>query len=88
MNFEKEMVDDFMSPNPEYLKMEDSVAYALNKMVVGGFRHVPIVNNQKKSVGVVSLIDIVQQVAHTLGDRVLNLPPLPQRKGFDRPEGG
>jgi len=49
MNFEKEMVDDFMSPNPEYLKMEDSVAYALNKMVVGGFRHVPIVNNQKKS---------------------------------------
>ena len=88
MNFDKEIVDDFMTANPEYLQMEDAVAYALNKMVVSGFRHVPIVDDNKKSVGVVSLVDIVQQVATSLGEEILNLPPIPQRKGFARPEGG
>lgn len=88
LDFKKEVVDDFMTPNPEYLKIEDAVAYALNKMVVSGFRHVPIVDDNKKSVGVVSLVDIVQQVATALGEEILNLPPIPQRKGFSRPEGG
>lgn len=88
LDFDKEVVGNFMSGDPEYLKMEDAVAYALNIMVFSGFRHVPIVDDNKKSVGVVSLVDIVQQVAYTLSDEVLNLPPLPQREGFDRPEGG
>ena len=88
MNFDKEIVDNYMTANPEYLQMEDAVAYALNKMVVSGFRHVPIVDDNKKSVGVVSLVDIVQQVATSLGEEILNLPPIPQRKGFARPEGG
>jgi CBS domain-containing protein len=88
LDFSKEVVGDYMSSNPEYLKKEDAVAYALNIMVFSGFRHVPIVDDNKKSVGVVSLVDIVQQVAYTLSDEVLNLPPLHQREGFDRPEGG
>ncbi len=88
LDFEKEVVDNYMTPNPEYLKMVDAVAYALNRMVVSGFRHVPIVDDNKQSVGVVSLVDIVQQVATALGDEILNLPPFPQRKGFTRPEGG
>lgn len=88
LDFEKETVDNYMTPNPEFLQMVDAVAYALNRMVVSGFRHVPIVDDNKKSVGVVSLVDIVQQVANTLGEEILNLPPIPQRKGFSRPEGG
>jgi hypothetical protein len=27
-------------------------------------------------------------VATSLGEEILNLPPIPQRKGFARPEGG
>jgi len=88
LDFGKEVVESFMSHDPEYLKMEDAVAYALNIMVFSGFRHVPIVDDDKKSVGVVSLVDVVQQVAYALSDEVLNLPPLPQRKAFNRPEGG
>ena len=42
------IVDEFMSENPEYLNPEDPLAYALNKMHVGGFRHVPIVNDSLK----------------------------------------
>lgn len=88
LDFEKESVDSFMTPSPEYLKMEDAVAYALNKMVVSGFRHVPVVDDNNNSVGVVSLVDIIQQVANSLGDEILNLPPIPQREGFSQPEGG
>ncbi len=88
MNFDEEIVDSFMSSSPEYLRMEDAVAYALNKMVVSGFRHVPIVDNNLNSIGVVSLVDIIQQVVNSLGDEILNLPPIPQRKGFSQQEGG
>ena len=35
-------VKKFMSPKPETLKLADPVAYALNKMSVGRFRHVPL----------------------------------------------
>ena len=36
-------VDEFMTEDPEHLSPEDPLAYALNKMHIGGFRHVPIV---------------------------------------------
>src|SRR5438477_11734245 len=37
-------VRDFMTPDPEVLAAEDPIVYALNKMSVGGFRHVPLVD--------------------------------------------
>lgn len=86
--FNKEIVDNYMTHNPEYLRMDDAVAFALNKMVVSGFRHVPIVDENKSPLAVVSLVDIVQQVANAFGSEILNLPPKPLRKGFSKPEGG
>ena len=35
-------VSGFMTPSPEALKPDDSLAYAVNKMSMGSFRHVPI----------------------------------------------
>ena len=40
----KTPVRKLMTPNPEYLRLTDSIAYALNKMSLGGYRHVPIVD--------------------------------------------
>lgn len=88
LDFSREIVDNYMTPNPEYLKMLDPVAYALNKMIVGGFRHVPIVDDEKQPVGLVSLVDIVRHIANYFSDEILNLPVKPQRKALDRPEGG
>jgi len=34
-----------MTPNPESLRMENELAWVLNMMAVGGFRHVPIVDD-------------------------------------------
>ncbi len=88
LDLEKEIVDTYMTPDPEYLKMEDPIVYALNKMYVGGFRHVPLVDDDKKPVGLVSLVNIVHHISDFFSNEVLNLPAKPQRKGFDRPEGG
>ncbi len=44
---EKLPVGEVMTHDPVALKREDSIAFALNKMCVGGFRHIPIVKDGK-----------------------------------------
>jgi len=82
------IIDDYMTSNPEYLKMDDPIAYAFNKMTVGGFRHIPIVKKGKKPVALVSLVDIVNYISNYFSDDIINLPARPQRKPLDNREGG
>ncbi len=88
LNLAEELVEGYYTPSPEYLKMEDPLVFALNKMTVGGFRHIPILNDEKEPIGLVSLVDIVRHISDYFSDAVLNLPPHPQRKGFPTAEGG
>jgi len=52
------VIEDVMTFNPEYLFVDDEIAYALNRMHVGGFRHIPLINLQGKPTGIISLRDI------------------------------
>ena len=70
---------DFMTPDPEVLSPDDPVVYALNKMSVGGFRHVPLVDEARRPVGVVSVKDIVDYIADFFPNDVLTVPPDPAR---------
>jgi CBS domain-containing protein len=74
---------EVMTPNPETLSLRSSVAYALNKMSVGGFRHIPVVDEQHRPCFVVSVRDVVQFLVESFPREVLNLPPVegvkPQR---------
>jgi CBS domain-containing protein len=56
------------------------VAWALNKMHLGGFRHVPIVDAGGKPVGVVSVKNIVDFIVELFPAAVLNLPPDPSKE--------
>jgi CBS domain-containing protein len=38
-------VASVMTPDPVVLREDDMMAYALNKMGVGGFRHIPVVRD-------------------------------------------
>jgi CBS domain-containing protein len=71
-------VADLMTASPECLGLEDGVAFALNRMVVGGFRHVPIVDDVGAPVAVLSLREVVSFIVSLLPSRVLNLPPEPR----------
>jgi CBS domain-containing protein len=37
-------VRDVMTPDPVVLRPDDSLAVAIHKMAVGGFRHIPVVD--------------------------------------------
>ena len=70
-------VDEFMTRAPEAIRPVDSIAFALNKMSLGGFRHVPIVDDTERPVGIISVKDIVDHIAEFFGAEVQNVPPEP-----------
>lgn len=51
-------IGSLMTPDPVTLNTEDKIAFALHKMHVGGYRHVPILDDDKL-VGVISIRDIL-----------------------------
>jgi CBS domain-containing protein len=71
-------VSKVMTPNPEVLEPKDSLAFALNKMSVGRFRHVPVVDGKGKPIGMLSIRDIVDFVVEIIPEEILNLPPDPK----------
>jgi CBS domain-containing protein len=59
-------VRDFMTPDPVVLRHDDPIAVAIHKMAVGGFRHIPIVENGRPT-GVVTARDVFDHLAEILG---------------------
>ena len=80
-------VETVMTKNPETLEPDNSVAFALNKMSVGGYRHIPIVE-AGKPVGVLSVRDIVDFLVDLFPEDVLNLPPHPNNAITNSIDGG
>jgi len=64
-DLEKLTVESLMTPSPETLNQDDSLAYALNRMSLGGYRHIPIMKGTKV-VGLVSVQNIFRYVSRRL----------------------
>jgi CBS domain-containing protein len=58
-------IAELMTRDPVVLRHDDTVAVAINKMAVGGFRHIPIVENGRP-IGLVSARDVFRHLAGTL----------------------
>jgi CBS domain-containing protein len=52
-------ISQFMTPGPVTLETSEKIAYALHKMKIGGYRHIPILFGDKL-VGVISIRDILR----------------------------
>lgn len=76
-----------MTPAPETLRPKDRLAYALNRMSAGRFRHVPLVDDAGKPVGMLSIRDVIDFVVEVIPEAVLNLPPEPQLELHPTAEG-
>ena len=70
-------VSSVMTREPETLHFESPLVYALQRMSVGGYRHVPLMNNEGKAVAVVSMRDIVEHIVSLYPDQILNIPDQP-----------
>jgi CBS domain-containing protein len=86
-NHARAPVERFMTRDPETLRPRDPVAYAVNKMSVGRFRHVPLVDDAGRAVGIVSIRDVADLLVELCPEEILNLPPEPQLALHPRPEG-
>ena len=53
-------VSELMTRSPDTISRRDSIAYAMHAMDLGGYRHVPIVNDGGKATGIISVRDILR----------------------------
>ena len=56
----KVKAEEVMTPNPEFVKPEDPIAFVVNKMAMGGFRHVPVLSADGKPFSIVSIRDVLR----------------------------
>ena len=66
---------EVMTRDPEALGVNDRVAYAVHSMSVAGYRTVPLVDAEKRPIGVVTVSDVIRWLANLFPETVLNLPP-------------
>src|SRR5947209_2170756 len=53
-------VEALMTPEPETLHPDDIVAFAVNRMHVSGYRHIPLVDSDDRPVGIISIKDLIR----------------------------
>ncbi|MCH8839763.1 MAG: CBS domain-containing protein [Planctomycetes bacterium] len=62
----EEPIESLMIPDPITLNARDKIAFALHKMHVGGYRHIPILS-EEKLIGVISIRDILNYLTERIG---------------------
>jgi CBS domain-containing protein len=66
-----------MTPHPVAVHPKDSVGAAVRCMEEGGYRHLPVVDEEGRPVGVLSVKRIVHYLVEHFPAIVYNLPPDP-----------
>lgn len=56
-------VEDAMTRNPSYVRPEDPIAFAVNKMSVGGYRHLPVIRADGTPVSILLIRDILRYLS-------------------------
>lgn len=66
-DYERLPVTQFMTASPETVAATDLLAFALSKMDVGGYRHLPVVADGKPT-GVISIRDVLRHLTTVCPD--------------------
>ena len=53
-------VSEFMTPDPQSLDVDAKVAFALHRMSVGHYRHVPLTDKEGRPTGIISVRDVLR----------------------------
>ena len=70
-------VCEVMQPDPDCLGMDDELVYALHQMSLGAYRHIPVIDDQRQPIAVVSMQAILGYISEWFPQEMLNLPPSP-----------
>ena len=77
-------IEQVMIREPVTLRMEDSVAAAIQKMSAGGYRRLPIVDEENRPVGLVKVSGILHYLVEHFPEVVYTLPPRPGQVSSER----
>jgi len=84
LNMERTPVSAYMTREPVTLPANAGVAFALNRMSIEGYRHLPVVDDDGRPAGVVSMRDIIEYLCDFFRRDILNLPPDPRTSSHER----
>ena len=74
------LVKDVMTPHPTVVRPYQSVAEAMGLLMQGRRRHLPVVDDKGKILGLLSIRDILSYVAGKFPEEMMNLPPTPDHE--------
>jgi CBS domain-containing protein len=80
-------VETYMTTEPHTLRLSQTVRDALELMQSSRYRNVPVVDDDRRLVGVVRQVDILKFLAEAFPEELLNLPPRPHQR-MEQAEGG
>jgi CBS domain-containing protein len=83
-DFRGRPVTEAMTPDPVRLRPDDMVAHVMNNMHVGGYRHVPIVDENDEPVAIVSIKDVMTFILDHFPADVMNTVGEPYRGPAER----
>jgi len=72
-------VSELMTAQPGTLPADAPLIDALRKMQAGGFRNLPLVEDDGTVVGVLRQQDLLEYIAEAFPQEILNLPPRPHQ---------
>lgn len=62
-------VGEVMTVDPDWIRRDDEIAFAVNRMAVGEYRNVPVVNDEGEPIGLISVHDVVELLAGLFDER-------------------
>jgi len=69
------LLGQVMTAQPEALSPRDRICYAVHQMSVAGYRTIPLVDEERKPIGVVTVSHVIKWLADLFPEAVLNLRP-------------
>lgn len=78
-DYNDKAVLEFMTPTPICLRMDDPIKYVLHNMHLGGYRHIPIVDESLRPIAIVSVKDITNYLLNYFPKEVDNITDEPFR---------
>jgi CBS domain-containing protein len=77
-------VHEVMTTEPKTIDSHATVLAAVELMEQGGYRHLPVVKEDRQCIGVLSVRDVVHYMVESFPAKVYNLPPTPAARQLAR----
>ena len=74
------LVRDVMTPHPTVVRVQDTLAEAMRRLLAGRRRHLPVVDAAGRAIGMLSIRDVLAFVASKFPEDLMNLPPDPDHE--------